>query len=345
MTVCCFTSFTFSYLAKARVLGRTLKKHHPDWVFVALITDLPPAGFVFDPAEEPFDDLIWSDELISGGWEPWIFKHDVVEACTAVKGPALHTLISYGAEKVFYLDPDVAVLGSLQPLVDLLDQHSILLTPHQLEPDAQRSAIIDNEVCSLKHGAYNLGFVGVRADDQGKRFAKWWQERLLDFCHDDIPSGIFVDQRWCDLAPCFFDRLHIVRDPGCNVASWNLSRRQITFDADGAIQCNGGPLRFFHFTKLGPVGDTMTERYARENIEVYELWSWYRRQVAKNTESKINPKWWHYGTFSDGTPIPKHVRVLYRTRADLQAAFPNPFSADKESYLSWLRAESFVAAA
>lgn len=342
MTICCFTSFTFSYLAKARVLALSLKRHHPDWHFVAVITDQTPPGFTFDPTLEPFDDLIWSDDLIQQDWEPWIFKHDVVEACTAVKGPALEALASYGADKIFYLDPDTAVFGSLAPLADLLDEHSILLTPHQLEPDDVPSAIIDNEVGSLQHGIYNLGFAAIRADNEGIRFAKWWKDRLLKYCYDDIPNGIFVDQRWCDLAPGFFERLHIVRDPGCNVASWNLSRRVITIGEDGAIRCNGGPLRFFHFTKLGPVGDTMTERYARDNIEVYELWAWYRRQVEKNTTPGVGARWWHYGTFKDGTPIPKQARVLYRHRVDLQSAFPKPFNIGPDSYLAWLNREGVM---
>lgn len=339
MSICCFTSFTFSYLAKARVLARSLKRHHPDWQFVALITDHPPRGFEFDPAQEPFDEIIWSDELIGGAWDRWIFKHDVIEACTAVKGPALDALISAGFEKVFYLDPDTAVLGSLDPLVQLLDEHSILLTPHQLEPDERPSSIVDNEVGSLKYGVYNLGFVAIRANDEGKRFARWWSDRLMQFCYDDIPNGLFVDQRWCDLAPCFFSGLHIVRDPGCNVASWNLNRRTLSIDRSGALKCNGVPLRFFHFTKLGPIGDTMTERYARDNIEVYELWSWYRRQVDRNVAEGVAARWWHYGAFQDATPIPKEARVLYRTRSDLQAAFPMPFAADDDSYLSWLRRE------
>ena len=42
MTVLCFSSFTFSYLDRARVLFHSLRKHHPDWELVALITDAPP---------------------------------------------------------------------------------------------------------------------------------------------------------------------------------------------------------------------------------------------------------------------------------------------------------------
>ena len=33
----------------------------------------------------------------------------------------------------------------------------------------------------------------------------WWAERLYLFCYDDIQNGVFTDQKWIDLAPCFFD--------------------------------------------------------------------------------------------------------------------------------------------
>src|SRR5690606_8750999 len=131
----------------------------------------------------------------------------------------------------------------------------------------------------LQYGVFNLGFVAVSNDSEGLRFASWWAERLFDWCHDRLDIGIFVDQKWCNLVPCFFDNVKISRDPGYNVASWNLSQRRISFSNKGELLVNDSLLRFFHFTKLGPIGDAMTERYAASNIEVYEVWRWYRDEI------------------------------------------------------------------
>ena len=343
MTVHCFTSASFSYLAKARVLGTTLKRFHPDWMFSLCLTDLEPPGFAFDPAEEPFDRIIWSHELPIENPPGWLFKHEVVEACTGVKGPALKLLLDEGADKVFYLDPDIAVFGSLTPLVDMLDTASILLTPHQLTPEASTQAIADNEICSLSHGTYNLGFLGVRNDVAGQRMAAWWNDRLLDHCVDDRANGVFVDQKWCDLIPAMFDNVMIVRDPGYNVASWNLSNRKIAIDASGDCLVNGSPMRFYHFTKLGPIGDTMTRKYAKDNVEVYELWSWYKRTVDELAESRIPSGWWAYGQFDNGVKIPRSARLLYRAREDLTEKYPNPFDANGASFFSWLRENGHIA--
>jgi len=98
--VICYSSFTFSYLNRARVLYSTLRRFHPDWDLVALVTDRPPAGFRFDPTSEPFDRLVYADDLAIPDFKAWLFKHDVVEACTAVKGPFLHQALGSGADAV-----------------------------------------------------------------------------------------------------------------------------------------------------------------------------------------------------------------------------------------------------
>lgn len=340
MKVLAYSSFTFSYLNRARVLYQSLRRFHPDWELVALITDEPPPGFTFDPAAEPFDRVVWATDLGIPNFESWLFKHDIVEVCTAVKGPFIHQACASGVDAVIYLDPDTALLGSLEPLEVLLQEHDILLTPHLIDPNDDPVAILDNDISTLRTGIYNLGFVAIRTEGEGARFAKWWNDRLLSYCYDDIPQGLFVDQRWCDHVPALFDKVKVLRDPGYNVASWNLSQRRVTVEKDGRITVNGQPLRFWHFTKLGPLGDTMTKKYAGENFPVYEIWAWYKRQVAAASEAAIPDRWWAYGKFADGTAIDKAQRVTYRQRGDLQEAYPDPFASGRGSYQQWFEREA-----
>jgi hypothetical protein len=342
MSVHCYTSISLNYLAKARVLGATVKRHHPEWVMTLCVTDRQPDGFTLDLDCEPFDRVIWAEDLLGDNALSWIFQHDVVEVCTAIKGPVMHHLCEAGADKVIYLDPDTAVFNRLDPLLEILDESSIVLTPHQLAPEETAAAIVDNEICSLAHGTYNLGFIAITNDANGKKLAKWWNDRLLKYCIDDKPTGLFVDQKWCDLVPALFDGVRILRDPGYNVASWNLSNRKISFGIDGTVCVNGEPLRFFHFTKLGPVGDTMTQKYAKDNVDVYELWTWYKRQVDASSTPLLPSNWWYYATFSNGEKIPKSARRLYRDRQDLIRAFPNPFDASEGGYFAWLRNSKMI---
>ena len=115
--------------------------------------------------------------------------------------------------------------------------------------------------------------------------------------------------------PVFFDKVHILKDPGYNTASWNVSQRKITIDDDGNVRAN--------------------------EIVVYELWRWYREQVAQATSAAVPDRYWAFGQFEDGTPIERAHRLLYRDRQDLQAHFKDPFSSD---FVAWLRAEGRIAA-
>ena len=41
----------------------------------------------------------------------------------------------------------------------------------------------------------------------------------------------------------------IIRDPGYDVASWNLDCRKLSFNEEGVLMVNSEyPLRFYHFT-------------------------------------------------------------------------------------------------
>jgi hypothetical protein len=336
----CFTSISYAYLDRARVLLETVRRFHPDWSISIALQDIEPHGVPIDVARDVVARVIRPQDLGIPNLKSWIFRHDAVELCTAVKGAVLCRLLDGGAEKVIYLDPDIAVFAPLDEIVDTLEKHPILLTPHRLEPEKDDQAISDNEIGSLKHGVYNLGFLAVRNCDEGRRFAAWWRDRLLNHCYDNIPGGLFTDQRWCDLVPVFFPGVGILRDPGYNVASWNLGQRPISIDAHGTIMAADVPLRFFHFTKIQGVGEEMLARYAGGRIEPFELVKWYRRRLAAHKVEGLPAEWWGYGSFDSGRPITRAHRVLYRTRPDVQRAYPDPFSQARESYEAWFDADA-----
>ena len=336
-----FTSCTNNYIPKARILASTLKSQHPDWTFCLLLGEAVPEGF--DLAAEPFDRVVFFDELGIQNYLPWLFRHRVVEICTAAKGPALyHFLVEEGHDKVMYIDPDIMVFNSLAPLEQMLDEHDILLTPHQRTPQPTKKSVEDNELVALQFGVFNLGFVGVAHRGQGPEFSRWWCDRLLEYCYDDIPRGLFTDQRWCDLAPCFFSRLHVVRDPGYNAASWNLTDRTVTQAADGTFMANDVPLRFYHFTGYDSgAGEGMTAQYAARMPAVHRLWDIYKEKLHGFGHDTLRRCRWTYMTFDDGSPITDDMRLVYRQRPDLQRAFPDPFRTP--GYKAWYMAGQVVA--
>ena len=335
-----FTSVTKSYLPKARVLAKSVKYFHPDWSFFLLLSDDLPVGF--DLTLEPFDEVLSIDQLGIQNWKSWAFGHAVVELCTAVKGSAAELLAQRaGVDKIMYLDPDIKVFASLSSLNDLLDENDILLTPHLLDPETDINAIADNEISALKHGIYNLGFFAAKTTGQGMEFIRWWAERLRLFCRDDIPGGLFTDQRWCDLAPAFFSGLKIVRDRGCNVATWNISHRKLSKSEDNIFLVADVPLRFYHFTSYdNGNGVAMLKRYASDQSVAGELWDTYGNELCAEGQGDPRNKGWLYGQFENGSPISLESRRVYQSRIDLRKAFPDPFSVIEPSYFSWWKREA-----
>ena len=333
-----YTSATYTYFSRARTLAESVKRFHPDWHVCLVCPDIPPHGVQIDWSTEKFDSVVTLEDLRIPALKSWVFRHNVVELCTAVKGLALRHLQACGFEHVLYLDPDIAVFAPLDALTALLSAHSVLLTPHQLAPETADQAVIDNEWGSLKHGVYNLGFTAVNTDAVGIAFADWWAKRLHEYCRDDVPNGLFTDQRWCDLVPAIFDRVGIVRDPGYNVASWNLSNRKVKILESGEIVVNEHPLRFFHFTKVDHVGETMLRRYAGVGLDALELMYWYRSQLKRNAVEGVPDRYWAYNTFEDGSPIDASARRAYARLQDAVTRFPDPFSLASPSFRDWLAA-------
>lgn len=334
-----YTSISKSYLPKARVLAKSLKSFHPDWTFVLLYSDDLPVGF--DLNQEPFDEILTIEQLGLPNWKSWAFGHAIVELCTAVKGPAAELLAQrLGVNKIMYLDPDIKVFNSLSMLESLLDQYEILLTPHLLDAESDIKAIQANEITALKYGIYNLGFFAATTSGQGLGFIRWWASRLRLFCRDDIPNGLFTDQRWCDLAPAFFSTLGIVRDRGCNVATWNIAHRQVSKDKANVYYAGNVPLRFYHFTGYDSgAGISTLERYAPDQRIAHELWDVYGKDIAAEGQGDVRYNGWHYGLFENGELIPLAARRLYFKRLDLQKAFPDPYSVVEPCFLTWWKAE------
>lgn len=341
-----FTSITSNYIPKARVLARSVKSYVPNVVFHLLLCDSPPPGFDID--KEDFDHLLLLDDLAMDSKAAWIFQHNVVELCTAVKGLGfLEIFRKFNPEKVIYFDPDIALFSDIRIIDEWLDRFSVVVTPHQTEPETSRSAVMDNEVSSLKHGVFNLGFLAVRNSQEGMRFLAWWSSRLRDFCFDDRGRGLFTDQKWIDLAPAFFEDFGILRQPQFNVATWNISRRQLVGDLDNGILVNGKPLCFYHFsgTDSGAL-KVMMEVHGSRNQLLDQLRSWYLMQCNAMGQRELGGLISHYDQYSSGERVRPSERLLYRYRDELWERFPDPYDCSESGgYKAWFDDNSDAALA
>jgi hypothetical protein len=331
-----FTSAAANYLPKVRVLFESLRAQHPEWILHLALADAPPPEAAL--AAVPLDELHLIPDLDIPEWRAWTFCHSLMELATAIKPFLLRRLLAReDCEAAIYLDPDVVAFSRLDDVLDAFAAGDILLTPHQTVPEATLGGVIANEVCTLQHGIYNLGFVGVAAREQGRAFADWWAQRTYHFCRADIPNGIFTDQRWIDLAPGFFDRVRILRSSRLNAAPWNLSTRRLGGSPQDGVTVDGKALGFFHFSAIDTTRDFGG---ASATAAVTRLAEWYRSRTAPLADEAPWLSGWRFDTFDDGEPISPGQRLVFRLRGDLQRAFPDPFSSAPDGYRAWWRAEA-----
>ncbi|MFV3406713.1 glycosyl transferase [Pseudomonas sp. NY15463] len=337
-----YTSAACNYIPKVRALIESIRKFHPDWVVHLALSDEIPAGL--DLSGEPFDEIHPLSSLGIADSVGWAFCHTIVELSTAIKPFLLAQLLERDdCAGVIYLDPDTVLFSPLNDVVEAIGHSNIALTPHQVVPEPTLTAIMDNEISSLKHGIYNLGFVAVAPTDVGKQFARWWSDRLYYFCRAEIHNGLFTDQRWIDLVPAFFDGVCILRTSRLNVAPWNMTTRQITGQLPDAVMVDGQPLGFYHFTGFDS-GDhrVMARKNAAGQETVQALIQWYTETIALLGKDPLSQVVWAFSRFEDGSPISKPARLVYRERLDLQQAFPDPFSTVNGGYKGWWESQGRV---
>jgi hypothetical protein len=211
---------------------------------------------------------------------------------------------------VVYLDPDIRFYGDPAPILDALDASAVVVTPHAQRPvlDGRRPSDID----FLRNGTFNLGFIGVRAGPQTDAFLDWWEERCLSYGFNDTGFGTFVDQKWIDLAPCYFDFVGILRHPGCNLAYWNLHGRRLE-SAAGVYTVDGEPLVFFHFSGVRHDAPSSLSRHQTrhrvvEGSPLAGLLADYCAALAAAGHADLLRIPYGFGRLDDGTPISGPMR-------------------------------------
>lgn len=167
-----------------------------------------------------------------------------------IKPSVLRSLMEEGWQSIIFLDPDMLVMSSLDEVIDLVEKNSLTLTPHILNLNEENS--IENfDKVLLNVGMFNAGFIGLSQSQKVLDFLRWWESRTSEHGIMLPNSDFYFDQRWLDLAPGYVENCFILRDPGVNVAYFNLSNRRIQIENDSYV-INGSKLKLIHFSGFDP---------------------------------------------------------------------------------------------
>jgi hypothetical protein len=185
-------------------------------------------------------------------------------------------------EAVLYIDPDIKVFNALDEIFDGLKSYDCILVPHFTSSLNDKNSILNHELSVLKHGIFNLGFLGLNNSKNAQLINDFWKSRCYYFCERNSSRGVFTDQKFFDIAPLYFSNILISKNPGFNVASWNLFERKISLSDKGGLMANNANLIFYHFSSFDS-GDglTMSVIHGKDSPALLEVWSDYSRKHAQ----------------------------------------------------------------
>jgi len=308
ITVC--TIIQRNYLAQARVLMDSVMRFEPEAGRVVLVVDGDDDRD--DYTNEVFD-VVFPENLINiDKWYHFVTKYTGLEVCTAIKPFFMEQLFeAFSTDIVIYLDPDIEIFHSIEPILADLDEHTMLLTPHILS--ARQDKELPNERDFLRLGCFNLGFVAVHRIGQWREILNWWKKHLYTECVQQQEQGVFLDQRWMDIVPHIFKGIGIFKHPGCNVAWWNYKERSL-IQQDDELLVNGEVLIFFHYSGFNLETPTLVTHHLSSltmddmPTSFSNLFASYSKKLLGAGYEVASVQQYRFDTFSDGTPISRIAR-------------------------------------
>ncbi len=256
-------------------------------------------------------------------------RYTPAELCFALKPHILRQTLLDGHDTAQYVDSDLRFYADPHVLTHELGQDKdVVLSPHVLT-DLSYDGKRPRARAMLTSGAFNGGYLAVRRSAEGMRFLDWWGNAVFRLGRVQPSRGTHGDQRWLDLAPALFPTAAIIRNPGANVAYWNLHERELSRDDEG-LKANGVPLVFFHFSGLDPQradgisvfqdrfvaapGSVLGSLFADYSDEL----STARREFAA-AETYDYERWWHGSGL-----LARWGRRARRVREDVSVARHGP---------------------
>jgi hypothetical protein len=314
-----------NYLPRVRVLQESLIEHNPGASFHLLLCEWPE---VCRSLSSDTGHVFVTPEDVCPDWLHMAFYYDIVEYNTALKPYFIEYLFANGYDAVFYLDPDIEVYDSFHALESLAENYDLLLTPHVCQPmpmDSISPGIDD----IIRAGQFNLGFIGMRKSEEAARALRWWRDVCHEYCLFDSKHRFFVDQFWAAALPSFVQKFYCLRDPGCNMAYWNVFQRELQF-REGRWSTGDDSLKFFHFSGLDDDLTQVSKHQHRVKAPVgsplYELLVKYREKIAVNTWAKYSAHVYSFARYLDGRTIsPDERKSFLRLGQAQRDRLGNPF--------------------
>lgn len=333
------TVATAAQLPAVRVLSESLHALHSDGELTVLLLDgsestaLEAEDFrVLDP-----DGL----ELPTGLVPELAMACTASELAEALTPRLVRLLVEQGAPAVIAFRPETEVFAGLDDVIELAIEHGIVLVPRVdgsvpddgLEPDAGQVRAA---------GAFASEFVAVGGDSGAS--LEWWCDRQTEVALSR--GGYGRAGPWTADVTAMFP-VHVLRDPGCGVSTWNLHSRELR-STNGGYEVSGRPLRWFDFSGSSPdVPHLLSTAFERPRVRLSDSTALARlcdEHAARLREEgyRADVPAYALDALPDGKEIDARMRRMYvdalRDAAQQgEPEPPSPFGPEgPDAFVTWL---------
>lgn len=316
-----------SYLSRIEVLEDSLKSYNHNAELHILLSEHP--DICKDIYQKTGRTLYSPQDIGCTDWLQMAFCYDMIEYSHALKPFFIEKLIQDGYESVFYLNPDIEILSSLDQAESLIPIFDIVLTLPICVPltDDNKTPRVEDMIGA---GQFNPGYIGVSSSPDVRRLLKWWQEVCLKrrlFFHDHWYS---VDQLGTDVFSSFVEKVYVLSDHAYNMSYWNYYQRKVEYKGSKWIT-ESGELKLFHFSGFSK--DELTQVYmyhdrihGPNSSDLYTLVSQYFEKLNKAQWSVFAETPYSFARYSNGETISQEDRKLFSLMNSIERReIPNPF--------------------
>lgn len=285
-----YTVSTIGYLEQAVLALKSVKNNNKFNIYFIFIVDIKKESYEIINRKikknYPWIELLATHQLKKASKNIMNRAYKVfskLEICSLSKFICLKYLTNkYLSTKYFvYIDTDLYFFSSLKNCLNSIKNKPFLVTPHYLNPyDPFKESNF------LTSGYINSGFYIAQPSCQNfQKILDILIERIskLGFLAPEL--GLYCDQNWVNLiSHVFTDEFCLFKDPGCNIAYWNIENRLIS-KKGGHYYANNHKLIFFHFSGFSKNLNkrlSLHSNYAiKENSLMDEIINIYKVELRK----------------------------------------------------------------
>lgn len=238
------TYFDFNFLPKGLALYHSIKRQNSEFNFYVLALDHNTYNYLinlhyYDLIPISFESY---NEYFNLSPDKYLDRKQYYFSVTP--NICLHIFKVFpGVDTLLYLDADVYVTNSLNPIYEEVGDASIAFCSHRFNPFYK--------FFTKNYGRYNVGVNFFRKSEIGLNCLLDWKSDCDGWFpgKPGYPLDFFSDQIFLDEWPKKYKDLKIIMNIGVNTAPWNIANYKIEFKQD-SYWVNDNPLIIYHFSSL-----------------------------------------------------------------------------------------------